>query len=863
MTEPPGLSEEVNSPDQEEIRTVPRSDSNVGFLDDQDRSPDTILYRKPQARPAIEELRRQREPSTEFERQPSVHYEKSAEREQFKWFIGVFIPMFLNLICITFFVDLHRSIQSIGWGLASLFLFASHVMSYITLISLCVISTNGDMCDGGLYYLLSRTLGPEIGGATGLILVIAHTTAISFRLTYAASLIIDFYSPKFLTNSARWGRTLWQVIFNLILFFVSLFGIGTIFYLMVFLFVLLLAGVLVFFLGFFIRKPNSTEFFTGLSLSTLRNNFGLQHVHEPGILAIFGILFPASNAIMTCANFSGNLNPPRCAIPIGGFVSMLISSILLILAFILEACSFRYSSSIEGKFWALRISAVPIITYIGFIAACFGGSMTMHTGGSRIISAMCQDSLLPKFFSKWKVNGETMWGHIFQLIISILFSIIDSSDMMTYITNIFFLLPFSLVNYTVWTAATAHYPGFRPSFKFYSKWLSLICAILCIVRMFVISWYIALPCIALTIIFYIIFRCRHMEDHWGTVTQSKTFYQTLKEELALYHVQPHPKTFRPNIILITTLHPDQRHPTIDFLNMLLHNNGMAAVGRVHIVDEATNFTFKQLVEERESTYLTTQNGYKMFYDVTSAKTFVEGVTDLILMMGIGRMRPNTLCLVFPEDWKDTQFVDIPAGEYIKSLDIAEQAVLNAFVVRHVKLLSEITKGFIDVWWNINGSGFTLILAYLLSKSPKWKKITSLRVITVADLDAGANAQEEEVNLANLLYKFRITADVMTLETSISQDEPTPLTINRWNEICTAVGENPNYSDNLEIKRSLLMADLVRTYSSNASAIFMLIPNRPPGVSKNLYMAQLDLMTEVNRPFCIVKQNGERPFGFSV
>ena len=104
---------------------------------------------------------------------------------------------------------------------------------------------------------------------------------------------------------------------------------------------------------------------------------------------------------------------------------------------------------------------------------------------------------------------------------------------------------------------------------------------------------------------------------------------------------------------------------------------------------------------------------------------------------------------------------------------------------------------------------------------------------------------------------------MTLETSISQDEPTPLTINRWNEICTAVGENPNYSDNLEIKRSLLMADLVRTYSSNASAIFMLIPNRPPGVSKNLYMAQLDLMTEVNRPFCIVKQNGERPFGFSV
>lgn len=843
-------------------RTMPRSQSNVAFLDEHDTKPDTILYRKPQNRPTIDDIRQQRQPSTQADRQPSVHYEREAEREQFQWFIGVFVPMFLNLVCVTFFVDLHRSIQTIGWGLASLFLFASHAMSYVTLISLCVISTNGDMRDGGLYYLLSRTLGPEIGGATGLILVIAHTTAISFRLSYAASLIINFYEPKFLTKSARWDRTLWQVIFNLILFIVSMFGIKTIFYLMVALFVLLVGGVLVFYVGFFSRKPHTIDFFTGPSITTLRNNFGLQHVGEHGILAIFGILFPASNAIMTCANFSGNLNPPRRAIPLGGFIAMLISSVLLIFVFLLEACSLDYKAE-HDKFSALRISAVPIISYIGFIAACFGGSMTMHTGGSRIISAMCQDSLLPKFFSKWRVKGEIMWGHIFQLIISLLFSVVDSSDMMTYITNIFFLLPFSLVNYTVWTAATAHYPGFRPSFKFYSKWLSLICAILCIVRMFVIKWIVAIPCVGLSIIFYLIFKCRKIEDHWGTVTQSKTFYQTLKEELNLYHVQPHPKTFRPNIMLITTLHPDQRHPTIDFLNMLLHNNGMAAVGRVHIVDEASNFDFMQLVSERESTYLTTSDGYKMFYDVTTAKTFVEGVTDLILMMGIGRMRPNTLCLVFPEDWKEASYVDIPAGEYIKSLDIAEEAVLNAFVVRHVKLLSEIHPGFIDVWWNINGSGFTLILAFLLSKSPRWKKNTSLRIITIADIDAGAEADEEEHKLADIMYAFRISADIMTLQTSVSMDEPTPMTVQRWQEICRAVGEDSNYEDNLEIKRSLLTADLVRAYSSDAAAIFMLIPNRPPGVSKNLYMAQLDLMTEVNRPFCIVKQNGERPFGFSV
>lgn len=857
------LSETSSSKDRKRQSMDPE---HAAFLDPIEHQPSTILYRKPQNRPTIADIRRKvsgdtNEPQS-FQKQEEIIYENSAEREQFPWFTGVFVPVFLNLVCVTFFIDLHRSIQTTGWFIGFLIFFLSLAMSYSTLISICVIATNGDMRDGGCYYLISRTLGPEIGGACGLTLVLAHTTAIAFRLSYAASIITNIYTPKTITSSERWDRTCLQMIFNTLIFGLTLFGIKTVMYLMVFLLVLLVVGVVCFYLGFIFRKPGSPSFFTGLSLETLRANFGSKRIGVWNVLTTFGLLFPSSNAIMTCANFSGNLNPPRRAIPLGGFTAMLLSSIMLMLAFVFEASSFDYTDVASDKYMGMRVSIAPVLSYIGFFASCIGSSLTMHTGGSRIIAAMCKDGLLPKVLAKWKVNNELVITHLIQLVISLLLSFVDSPDTATLITNVFFLLPFALVNWAVWTAASAHYPGFRPSFKFYSKYVALIFSIICFIRMFMIRWYIALACIGLFLVFFWIYKCKHLADNWGSVTQSKIFYKTLKEELNLYHIQPHPKTFRPNIILITTLHPDDRHPTIDFLNMLLHSNGMAAVGRVFITQDESSIDYLSLIEERDGTYLTTSERYKTFYDVTVAKTFSQGVTDLILMMGIGLMQPNTLCLVFPDDWNEEHFRDIPASEFIDSLDIAEEAVLNAMIVRHVKLFPEQKhEGTIDVWWDTRGSGFTLLLAHLLSQSKAWKN-TKIRVIVIADLDAGADVDEQSLVVANLLYKFKLKAEILSLGCSNELDEPSPFINDKWQSIMREANIADKCS-NENVKNVLLMADLIRSYSINAAAIFLLLPNRPVDVDKTVYMCELDLLSMTQRPFVLVKQNGERPFGFSV
>lgn len=61
-----------------------------------------------------------------------------------------------------------------------------------------------------------------------------------------------------------------------------------------------------------------------------------------------------------------------------------------------------------------------------------------------------------------------------------------------------------LVNFSTFHASLVKPVGWRPTFKYYNMWLSLVGAILCVAVMFLISWTTALLTFAVVIALYLI-----------------------------------------------------------------------------------------------------------------------------------------------------------------------------------------------------------------------------------------------------------------------------------------------------------------------------------------------------------------------
>ena len=95
-------------------------------------------------------------------------------------FGGVFTPSVLTILGIILFLRLGYVVGSAGLLKALIIIGLANFISVLTSISLSAIATNLRVKGGGDYYLISRTLGLEFGGAIGLVLFLAQSVSIAF-----------------------------------------------------------------------------------------------------------------------------------------------------------------------------------------------------------------------------------------------------------------------------------------------------------------------------------------------------------------------------------------------------------------------------------------------------------------------------------------------------------------------------------------------------------------------------------------------------------------------------------------------------------------------------------------------------------
>uniref|UniRef100_A0A0K0CYR6 AA_permease domain-containing protein n=1 Tax=Angiostrongylus cantonensis TaxID=6313 RepID=A0A0K0CYR6_ANGCA len=104
--------------------------------------------------------------------------------------MGVFFPCIQNIFGVLFFIRMTWIVGTAGIVQAFSVVLTCVSVTFLTAISLSAIATNGVVSGGGPYYMISRNLGPELGGAVGILFYLGTTIAASMYLTGAVEIFL-------------------------------------------------------------------------------------------------------------------------------------------------------------------------------------------------------------------------------------------------------------------------------------------------------------------------------------------------------------------------------------------------------------------------------------------------------------------------------------------------------------------------------------------------------------------------------------------------------------------------------------------------------------------------------------------------
>lgn len=406
--------------------------------------------------------------------------------------------------------------------------------------------------------------------------------------------------------------------------------------------------------------------------------------------------FPAATGILAGANISGDLADPQSAIPKGTLLAILITTVVYIgIAVSVGSCvvrdatgnvndtitteltnctsaacklnfDFSYCESNTCSYGLMNnfqvmsmVSGFAPLISAGIFSATLSSALASLVSAPKIFQALCKDNIYPAFqmFAKgYGKNNEPLRGYILTFLIALGFILIAELNVIAPIISNFFLASYALINFSVFHASLAKSPGWRPAFKYYNMWISLIGAILCCIVMFVINWWAALLTYVIVLGLYIYVTYKKPDVNWGSSTQALTYLSALQHSIRLSGVEDHVKNFRPQCLVMTGS-PNSRPALLHLVHDFTKNVGLMICGHVHMGPRRQAMKEMSIDQARYQRWLI-KNKMKAFYAPVHADDLREGAQYLMQAAGLGRMKPNTLVLGFKKDWLQADMRDV-------------------------------------------------------------------------------------------------------------------------------------------------------------------------------------------------------------
>ncbi|MEA2012124.1 MAG: amino acid permease [Verrucomicrobiota bacterium] len=669
---------------------------------------------------------------------------------KFGTFAGVFTPSILTILGLIMFMRTGLVIGKMGVGGALLILLVASSISLATGLSLSAISTNTPVSAGGVYFLISRTLGLGYGGAIGVMLFLAQALSIPFYiLGFAESLANTFPHLKdyYLIVSLLVG---------ILLFFLSWVGAHWAIKVQFFILAALSLGIFAFMAGAALQ----------FSPATLSENF--KAVPDVSAYRMFALFFPAMTGIMAGVNMSGDLKDPQKSIPKGTIAAIVVGVTIYVLQIVLCGGAFSRETLINKPYISLVQNALWGTGYLvtaGVFCATVSSAIGSFLGAPRVLQALSQDKIYSTINVFAKLEGKNKEPRR-ALILSkvITFGIIlwagakglsDSGmspalNAVSAIVTMFFLYTYGMVNVATFVESFGSNPSFRPRFRFFHWSIALIGALACFVLSFVINPIAAFVAIIIMLLLFMSARKKVLEQTFGDARRGFVYSRIRNNLFKLRKMPVNPKNWRPTIAVLTG-NPTSRLSLLQFALKLEGGCGIVSMTEILVGK------FDKLKEMRKQEYKRLNNfideqDIEVIPEVLVTPDFDEGLFHFLQCHSIGPIKPNIVMLGWPEDEQRIK----PFVSHLEMIiDLGKSCVIMVDTEdRPCPIPAE--GGRIDIWWRGKNNGsLMMMLAHLLQENKGWEK-TTIRLLRLVESKEGVEPAEKA--LKQLSEDARIEAE---------------------------------------------------------------------------------------------------------
>ncbi|MEZ5039546.1 MAG: hypothetical protein R2828_06630 [Saprospiraceae bacterium] len=649
-----------------------------------------------------------------------------ANQKKFGTFAGVFTPSLLTILGVIMYMRMGWVVGQAGLVGTIAIVVIAHIISITTGLSISSIATDKKVGAGGVYYVLSRSLGLPIGGAIGMTLFTGTALSIALYLIGFAESFNAYLGLDSGINGLRIGGSLALLTLTILALISTSLALKAQFFIM--------AAIVISLIAIFFGTPPAVA---TLPLTGAEDTVSMEMV--------FAVFFPAVTGFTAGIAMSGDLKDPKQSIPNGtlwaigvGFAVYL--GLAVFLFFTVDGVLLRTDNNIMLKL-ALFAPAVVAGIWGATLSSALGGIL----GGPRILQAMSVDKITPRRFAKGVGKDNEPRNALFlTVIIAQAGILIGELDTIARVCSMFYLAAYGFINLSFYLESWAS-SDFNPTFKV-KKWIGLVGFIATFTVMF------RLDMMAMVVAFIVIggiyFWLAKKElalgsgDVWRSVWSSvvKTGLRRMDEK------QDHKRNWKPNVLLFSG-GTNHRPYLLEFSKELVGNRGIV-----------TNF---DLYENQEARVLFPKHKqsvtddllrkYGVFGRQIEVKNVFKGIETIASTFGFSGIEPNTILMGWAKNTKDPIWF---AQMTQKLIDLDYNVLYLDYDERF---------GFrkyeqIDLWWRGVGNNAELMLnisKFLLS-SEGWRN-AQIRVLLVDSTHSNKKLIEKKIR--QLLDDYRVPAVV--------------------------------------------------------------------------------------------------------